>query len=47
MGSWCIKYLILEALSWEFCVGCPLEMLYEDDLFILAEKVEGLMTKMG
>ena len=39
--------IVLEALSHEFCVGCPWEMLYADDLVILAETFEGLMTKMA
>ena len=36
-----------EALSLEFRVGCPWEMLYADDLVILAETFEELMTKMA
>ena len=39
--------IVLEALSCKFCVGCPWEMLYADDLVILAETFEGLMTKMA
>ena len=39
--------VILEALSREFRVGCPWEMLYTDHLVILAEMFEGLMTKMA
>ena len=38
--------IVLEALSREFHVGCPWEMLYADDLVILAETFECLMTKM-
>ena len=37
--------IALEALSCEFRVGCPWEMLYADDLVILAETFGGLMTK--
>ena len=39
--------IVLEALSREFRVGCPWEMLYVDDLVILAETFEGLITKMA
>ena len=39
--------IVVEALSYEFCVGCPWEMLYADDPVILAEMFEGLMTKMA
>ena len=35
-----------EALSCKFRVGCPWEMLYADDLVILAETFEGPITKM-
>ena len=37
--------IVLEALSREFRVGCPWGMFYADDLVILAETFEGLMTK--
>ena len=37
----------MEALSREVRVGCPWEMLYADDLVILDETFEGLMTKMA
>ena len=39
--------IVLEALSRKFRVGCPWEMLYADDLVILAETFEGLITKMA
>ena len=39
--------IVLKALSREFCVGCPWEMLSADDLVILAETFEGPMTKMA
>ena len=39
--------IVLEALSHKFCVGSPWEMLYADDLVILAEKFDGLMTNMA
>ena len=38
--------IVLEALYHKFCEECPWEMLYADDLVILAETFEGLMTKM-
>ena len=37
---------VLEALSRDFHVGSPWEMLYADDLVILAETFEGFMTEM-
>ena len=39
--------IVLEALSHKFRVGCLWKMLYADDLFILAETFEGLMTKIA
>ena len=39
--------IVLEVLSREFHVGCPCKMLYADDLVILAETFEGLMTKIA
>ena len=39
--------IVLEALSREFHVGCPWKMLCAHDLFFLAERFEGLMTKMA
>ena len=39
--------IVLEAISREFCVGCPWKMLYADGLVILAETFEGIMTKMA
>ena len=39
--------IVLGALSREFCVGCPWEMLYAVDLVILTETFEGLMIKMA
>ena len=37
--------IVLEALSCEFRVGCPWEILYADDLVILAEMFQRLVTK--
>ena len=39
--------IVLEALSCKFHVGRPWEMLYTDDLVILAETFEGLNTKIA
>ena len=37
---------VLEALSREFCTGCPWELLYADDLMISAESMEELLVKV-
>ena len=40
--------IVLEAFSRKFCVGCPWEMLYTDDLVILAEpsqKIHRVLTE--
>ena len=34
--------IVMEALSREFKVGCPWELLYTDDLVLIAETLEGL-----
>ena len=39
--------IVLGALSRKFRVGCPWEMLYADNLVILAETFESLMVKMA
>ena len=39
--------IVLEGLSCKFRVGCLREMLYADDLVILAETFEDLMIKMA
>ena len=39
--------IVLEALSHKFRAGCPWEILYANDLVILAEIFEGLMTKIA
>ena len=39
--------IVLESVSHEFRVGCQWEMLYADDLVILVETFEDLMTKMA
>ena len=38
--------IVLEALSREFRTGCPLELLYADDLMISAESMEELLVKV-
>ena len=40
--------LCLEALSREFCTGCPWELLYEDDIMLSAESMsmEELLLKL-
>ena len=38
--------IVLEALSREFCTGCPWELLYVGDLMISAESMEELLVKM-
>ena len=38
--------IVLEALSREFCTGCPWELLYADDLMISAGSKEELLVKI-
>jgi exonuclease III len=38
--------IVLEALSQEFRTGCPWELLYADDLVIIAESLEELIIKI-
>ena len=38
--------IVMEALSQEFRVGCPWELLYADDLVIIAETLEELEQKL-
>ena len=38
--------IVLEALSREFREGLPIELLYADDLFLMAESEELLMEKL-
>ena len=38
--------IVLEALSREFRTGCPWELLYADDLVIIAETLEELVSKL-
>ena len=38
--------IVLEALSLEFKVGCPWELLYADDLVIIAESLEELLERL-
>ena len=37
--------IVLEALSREFCTGCPWELLYADDLVLTSEFLDGLLDK--
>ena len=39
--------IVMEALSREFRVSCPWELLYADDLVISAETLEDLLIKLG
>ncbi len=38
--------IVLEAMSCEFRTGCPLELLYADDLVITAENMDDLLGKL-
>ena len=38
--------IVMEALSREFRTGCPWELLYADDLVIVAESLEELKLKL-
>ena len=38
--------IVLEALSLEFKVGCPWELLYADDLAIIASSLEELLERL-
>ena len=37
--------MVLEALSCEFRSGCPHELIYADDLVLIAESMEELIEK--
>ena len=39
--------IVLEALSHSFRVGCPLELLYADDLAIIATSKEELLSRLA
>ena len=39
--------IVLEALSREFRTGCPWELLYGDDLVLLADNMDELLSKLG
>ena len=39
--------LVLEALSKEFRMGCPWELLYADDLVIISESLEELLERLN
>ena len=38
--------IVLEALSREFCSGCPWELVYADDLVIAADNTKELITRL-
>ena len=38
--------LVLEALSREFCTGVPWELLYADDLAVIADTLEKCVSKL-
>ena len=38
--------IVLDALSREFRTGCPWELLYGDDLIIIAETMDELLCKL-
>ena len=38
--------IVMEALSREFRVGCPYELLYADDLVITADSIEKLLQRL-
>ena len=39
--------IVLEALSREFCVSCPWELLYADDLVLIADTMDELLSKLA
>ena len=39
--------IVLEALSREFRTSCPWELLYGDDLVLLADTMDELLSKLG
>ena len=39
--------IVLEALSREFHTSCPWELLYPDDLVLLANTMDELLSKLG
>ena len=38
--------IVMEALSQEYRLGCPWELLYADDLVLMAESVEELKERL-
>ena len=38
--------IVMEALSREFCKGCPWELLYADDLALISDNLEDLLTRL-
>ena len=39
--------IVLEALSREFCISCPWELLYTDDLVLIADTMDELLSKLA
>ena len=39
--------IVLETSSREFCTSCPWEFLYADDLVLLADTMDELLSKLG
>ena len=39
--------IFLEALSREFCTGCPWELFYADDLVIISESIDDLTARVS
>ena len=39
--------IVMEAISCEFRIGCPWELLYADDLVIVAESLEELQMRLS
>ena len=38
--------IVIEALSCEYCIGCPWELLYVDDLVIMSDNLEDLKIEL-
>ena len=46
MCSGIVSAMVLEALSHEFCTGVPWELLYADDLAVIADTLEECVSKL-
>ena len=38
--------IVVEALSCDFCTGCPFEVLYADDLAIISDSMDNLLEML-